>query len=338
MRRKREKTELLAPGGSYEMARAAYDAGADSVYVGPTGWSRRRAHYELPDEDIAKTIDYAHQHGKLLRIAMNTLPSSWEVSPGLKKVEQFIKMGADGFILTDPGFIYQVHSHFPEVEIHASVGCSAMNSEEFRFYSDMGVDVITVPCELKIEELRQLQEDNACGIEILIHANRDFTYLGRCTMSSYFKYRWVKDKDGKNQFYGSPNRGGLCWRVCKSKWRLVEKTSGRISEYGPRKDLGNYAFFLLDEIPEYIKMKVDCLKIQGREYTVPLVSRIVKFYREFIDKCMAGEAPENDPSWKERLRHLVQWRDEERDKKTAELLTECEDESIRQELAVVGER
>jgi len=212
MRRKREKTELLAPGGSYEMARAAYDAGADSVYVGPTGWSRRRAHYELPDEDIAKTIDYAHQHGKLLRIAMNTLPSSWEVSPGLKKVEQFIKMGADGFILTDPGFIYQVHSHFPEVEIHASVGCSAMNSEEFRFYSDMGVDVITVPCELKIEELRQLQEDNACGIEILIHANRDFTYLGRCTMSSYFKYRWVKDKDGKNQFYGSPNISRICPR------------------------------------------------------------------------------------------------------------------------------
>ena len=41
--------ELLASGGSMEMVRAAFDNGADAVYVGATGWSRRRAEYEMDD-------------------------------------------------------------------------------------------------------------------------------------------------------------------------------------------------------------------------------------------------------------------------------------------------
>lgn len=338
MRRKREKTELLGPGGSLEMVKSAFNAGADSVYVGPVGWSRRRSAYELTDDDIMRAIDYAHNNDKLLRIAMNTLPSSWEISAGLGKIEQFLKAGADGFVLTDPGFIYQAHLHFPETEIHASVGCSAMNKEEFGFYADIGVDVITVPCELTVDELKQLQNDNMCGIEILVHANRDFTYLGRCTMSSYFKHRWKQDRNGKNQFFGSPNRGGLCWRICKSKWMLAEKNNGRTSESKECKDLGNHAFFLFDELPEYIKMNVDCLKIQGREYSVPLVVGIVRFYRELIDICKTGENPVNNSEWKERLNRLSGLRDDERNSRTLGLLAECKELDQANETVSAGEK
>lgn len=334
MRRKREKTELLAPGGSYEMARAAYEAGADSVYVGPVGWSRRRSFYELSDEDIKRVIDYAHEHGKLLRVAMNTLPSTWEISKGLQKIETFVKMGIDGIVLTDPGFINRVRINFPDLEIHASVGCSAMNREEFKFYADMGIDVVTVPTELTVKELKQLQDDNACGVEVLVHANRDFTYLGRCTMSSYFKHVWKKASDGKNHFHGSPNRGGLCWRICKNQWCLTEKTNGHASELGSPEDLGNVAFFLFEEVPDYMKMKVDCLKIQGREYTIPLVSDIVKFYRELMDACIEGQDPTSDPEWIKRREAMTARRDSERDTKTRELLNECSEIKSTEPLAV----
>jgi len=46
--------ELLASGGSMEMVRAAFESGADAVYVGAKGWSRRRAQYEMDDPRIVE--------------------------------------------------------------------------------------------------------------------------------------------------------------------------------------------------------------------------------------------------------------------------------------------
>jgi len=325
MRKKRAQTELLGPGGSLTMVKASFDAGADAVYVGPKGWSRRRPRFELPDEDIKKSIDYAHQKKKILRIAFNTYPTSQEVSSGLSKIELFLKMGADGFILTDPGFISQVHSHFPETELHLSVGASCMNREEFEFYSNLGIDVITVPCELTLRELENIKKNTNAGIAVLVCANRDFTYLGRCTASSYFKYHRRQDEYKKNNFFGSPNRGGLCFRVCKSKWQICENGKKifdkRLQE---PYDLGNDAFLLFEEIPEYIKMGLDCLKIQGREYSVGVVKEIVGFYRELIDASLRENNPCQNSYFKKRHNELSKYRDRERDSTTKDLLQECQ--------------
>ena len=71
--------ELLASGGTPEMVRAVLDNGADAVYVGAKGWSRRRAQYEMDDDQIIASASYALSGGKVLRVAFNTLPASSEI-------------------------------------------------------------------------------------------------------------------------------------------------------------------------------------------------------------------------------------------------------------------
>ena len=66
--------ELLASGGTLEMARAAFDNGADAVYVGAKGWSRRRALYEMDDDQVVEAARLARARGKILRVAFNTPP------------------------------------------------------------------------------------------------------------------------------------------------------------------------------------------------------------------------------------------------------------------------
>jgi len=318
-----QRTELLGPGGSLEMVKAAFCAGADSVYVGAKGWSRRRDKFELSDDDIKKAIDFAHQNNKKLLVAFNTLPSSLELSKGILKIDRFIGWGVDGLIVADVGFINEIRLRLPQIPILLSVGASAINIDEFKFYSEAGVDIITVPCELSLEELRHLKAHSSCGIEILVHANRDFTYLGRCIMSSYFKQYCIKDDAGKNQFMGSPNRGGLCYRVCKSKWIVSGPQRVIPFRRSRRGDLGNHAFFLFEDIPHYLKMGVDSLKIQGREYSIPLIKEIISFYREVMDTCFSGQDPTKNSIFEKRLRKLTHWRDKERNKATATLLNEC---------------
>ena len=65
-----KKPELLAPAGSFEKAKTAFLYGADAVYAGTSSLSlRTRA--EMGDNDLEKTIEYAHSIGKKVYTAIN---------------------------------------------------------------------------------------------------------------------------------------------------------------------------------------------------------------------------------------------------------------------------
>ena len=58
-----KQTELLAPAGSFEKAKIAFLYGADAVYMGTKSLSLR-TRVDVEDDDVEKTIKYAHSIGK----------------------------------------------------------------------------------------------------------------------------------------------------------------------------------------------------------------------------------------------------------------------------------
>ena len=65
-----KKPELLAPAGSFEKAKTAFLYGADAIYAGTSSLSlRTRA--EMEDDDLVKTIKYAHEHNKKVYVTIN---------------------------------------------------------------------------------------------------------------------------------------------------------------------------------------------------------------------------------------------------------------------------
>ncbi len=313
--------ELLAPAGNLPMVEAAVAGGANAIYVGPLGWSRRRDRYELPDDDVRAAIDMAHAGGAKLRVAINTNMQSREIAPMLRKMERFVSWGADGAIMTDVGAIAEVHRRFPQLTIHASIGANILNDEDVRFYRAIGVSQVVADTKLTLQELASRKEQVDVGIEILIHANKCYTYLGKCWMSPYHRLERTTDPFGKDLFRGSPNRGGLDYRVCLESWDLYwgdEKRESRVA-------LKNDAFFLLEDIPRLIDLGVRCLKVQGREYPVPLVAQMVRLYRDLIDACLAS--PKGQPfdvsPWRSRLGGIQAERDAARSEGTRLLLIEA---------------
>jgi collagenase-like PrtC family protease len=89
--------------------------------------------------------------------------------------------------------------------------------------------------------------------------------------------------------------------------------------------LKNDAFFLLEDIPHLISLNVECLKVQGREYPVPLVERMVRFYRDLIDDCLASPSIETFDlaPWRSRLASIQMERDTARSDGTRQLLMEA---------------
>jgi len=309
--------ELLAPAGNLEMVEADVAGGADAIYVGPRGWSRRRDRYEMPDKDVYAALQIAHAGGVKLRVAFNTNMQSHEVAPMLRKLERFVEWGVDGAIMTDIGAIAEAHKRFPELVIHASIGANILNNDDVRFYRDIGVTQVVADTKLTIREMASRAENIDVGIEVLIHANKCYTYLGKCWMSPYHRLERTTDAFGKDLFKGSPNRGGLDYRVCLESWALYsgeEKWEDAVA-------LKNDAFFILDDIPTLIDLGVHCLKIQGREYPVPLVEKIVRFYRDLID-AYHGQPFDLTP-WKKRLIGIELERDAARSHGTQRLLEEA---------------
>ncbi len=313
--------ELLAPAGNLEMAKAAVESGANAVYVGARGWSRRRDAYELSDEQLHDAIAIVHGGGAKLRVAINTNMQSSEIPALLKKMEKFVSWGVDGAIMTDVGAIAQVHRGFPDLILHASIGANILNNEDVRFYRSIGVTQVVADTKLTLRELASRKADIDVGIEILIHANKCYTYLGKCWMSPYQRLERTTDDFGKDLFRGSPNRGGLDYRICLEKWELYDDHN--LLE--PHIALKNDAFFYLEDIPALIRLGVHCLKVQGREYPVPLVAGIVRFYRELIDACQAAP-PETEidlAPWRARLEAIQAERDSRRSNMTQILLHEA---------------
>src|SRR4030067_2779527 len=112
---------------------------------------------------------------------------------------------------------------FPEAVIHASIGCTIVNAEDARFYKEAGATQVVTECRMDREEMRKIREEVGGGGEVLVHATTSYTYLGRCTMSSYTRQEWRFDGEGKNHFLGSPNRGGLCYRICLTEGDRIGK-------------------------------------------------------------------------------------------------------------------
>lgn len=322
--------ELLAPGGSLEMVESVLDSGADAVYVGALGWSRRDPRYELTHKQIKKACDLTKEKERKIRVALNTEVANEEIPILLRKIEDYSEWGIEGVIAKTPDLMRDVKKQYPHLVIHASIGCNIKIKEDMQKYKEAGATQFVASTMASsyedIERLKKEADEEGLGLELLICGNRCVGGVGGCRLYKYFadlyETRQIRDTDGTERvkIIGNPDRGGVCFRPCldidnpKIRERLPEAV------YQTYKEQLNEAFAISDGIPRYIELGVKTLKIQGREYPTQLIASIVRTYREFIDSHNS-EREINFDYWKKRLSYLVEERDKLRGLKTSELIS-----------------
>ena len=67
------KVELLAPAGAYEALEAAFEAGADAVYLGGQKFGARAYADNLYQEQLIRANELEHLKGKQMYLPINTL-------------------------------------------------------------------------------------------------------------------------------------------------------------------------------------------------------------------------------------------------------------------------
>ena len=272
-----KKIELLAPAGSFEKAKTAFKYGADAVYCGTSSLSlRTRA--DMNNDDLIKTIKYAHSIGKKVHVTLNIF--AWD-----DKYEEIIEMAKileevkpDAIIAADGGVIETLKQYAPSIPIHVSTQANIVSLRDCNFWYKNGAKRVIMAREINKEQLKYIMENKPKDLEVEMfgHGSICFAFSGRCFLSDFMCGR-------------SANLGD-CAQSCRWSYNLYAEEKNNPGNFMPieESEYGTSIFSskdlcLIREIPEIINMGIDSLKIEGRLKTEYYIASVINVYRNAID-------------------------------------------------------
>ncbi|HEB98416.1 MAG TPA: U32 family peptidase [Thiotrichales bacterium] len=292
--------ELVCPAGNYPALKAAIDNGADAVYIGFRDDTNAR-HFAGLNFDLRtmqKGIDYAHQRGRKVFLAINTYPRPdgwprWQTA-----VDQAAGMDIDALIVADLGVLDYASERWPDLRLHLSVQGSATNPAAVNFYHEyFGIQRVVLPRVLSLSQVRALNEATPVDIEVFGFGSLCVMVEGRCHLSSFVTGE-------------SPNTCGVCSPAKAVSWRetpdgLETRLSGLLIDRFEfdenagyptlckgRFEVGGNTYYAFEEptslntlslIPELAEAGVSAIKIEGRQRSPAYVGQVARVWREALD-------------------------------------------------------
>lgn len=298
--------ELLSPAGSLKAMRMAFAYGADAVYAGQPRFSLRVRNNEFDLATLAIGIKEAHQLGKKFYLVVNIAPHNSKLQRFVEDIAPAIALGPDALIVSDPGVVFLLRQHFPQMPLHLSVQANTVNWAAVLFWQQQGIERVILSRELALEEIAQIREKvPGMELEVFVHGALCMAYSGRCLLSGYINKR-------------DPNQGA-CTNACRWSYQAHQAAADQAGQYHPltepvlveekgrpgelmlldEDEHGSYIFNSKDlravqHIEALTAMGVHSLKIEGRTKSPYYVARTAQVYRQAIADALAGKNFDTD--------------------------------------------
>lgn len=276
------KPELIVPGGSPEKMDFAFEYGADTVYMGLTGFSMRSRVNDFDKEKLKESIDKAHKLGKKVYVTVNIYPHNSKIDVFRQHIKYLSEIKPDALIVANPGVFSLIKEEYPDAKIHISVQANSVNYKDVEFWHKLGAKRVVLPRELSLNEIKEIHEKvPEMELEAFVHGAICVAYSGRCLMSQYMTNR------DANQ--------GICAQSCRWKYTAYLEEEKRPGEFMPieEDEHGTYLFNSRDicALP-YLKELADAgvvgFKVEGRSKSIYYLSTVTNVYRRAIDAMIEG--------------------------------------------------
>ncbi len=262
---------ILSPARDKEVAKAAIQAGADAIYIGPPAFGARQAAGNSI-EDLAEVVRYAHSYGVQVLVTLNTLLHDDEYPQAVALAHELYKIGVDALIIQD---LHLLDFDLPPIRLHASTQCDNRTPEHVAHLRDLGFKRVVLARELGIEEIRAIHEAVPdIELEAFVHGALCVSYSGRCYISEVLAGR-------------SANRGA-CAQFCRMAYDLLDESMNEVLDEHGEPIHQRYLLSLQDldrsaYLSELIDAGVTTFKIEGRLKDADYVTNITAYYREKLD-------------------------------------------------------
>lgn len=257
--------EILAPCGSYDILKAAVNAGCDACYIGGSKFGARAYAENIDSDSIVSSIDYAHLHDVKLYLTVNTLFKDNEIDELYGFLKPYYEAGIDAVIVQDLGVFSMIRHFFPDLDVHISTQMNVTSMHGASFFKKLGATRIVTAREMSLKEIKSIKDNVDIELEVFVHGAMCYSYSGQCLISSLAGGR-------------SGNRG-RCAQTCRKCYDNQYILS--------MKDMCS-----LLHIPMLMDIGVDSLKIEGRMKNEYYVASAVDAYRTIRDDYLSGNYSE----------------------------------------------
>jgi len=305
--------ELVCPAGGLPALKAAVDNGADWVYLGLRDDTNARNFPGLnfDEQALRQGLRYAHQRGRKVLAAINTYPQASNWPRWTAAVDRAADLGMDAVIVADAGLLGYAHRAHPHLELHLSVQGSATSHEAINFFHErFGVKRAVLPRVLSLPQVAAVVRRTPVEIEVFGFGGLCVMVEGRCVLSAY--------ACGE-----APNTSGACSPAHAVRWHdtpagLESRLNGvLIDRYLPseraayptvckgRYAAGDDTYYVFEEptslntlelIPEFARIGVRAIKIEGRQRSPAYVGQVTRVWRDALDAWKAGTFTPR-PAW-----------------------------------------
>ncbi|MFA6845869.1 MAG: peptidase U32 family protein [Sphaerochaetaceae bacterium] len=268
-------TELLLPAGGLQAGLAAFEGGADSIYLGLTQFSARKEAMNFTLEEFAKIRTYAQLHEKQVFVAVNTLVEDNQIADVLHLLKQVAFIGCDGILVQDLGVAKLLKEHFPSLHLHASTQMAVHTIEGVKQLEAMGFSEVVLSRELTIQEIEKIRK--ACPsikLEVFIHGALCYGFSGLCMASA--------------KLCGRSANCGSCAQICRSFFD-IEVDATQPDTLSPKPSQARSWCFSMSDlegtnaIARLQAMGIDTLKVEGRMKGPAYTLAAAKYYRALLD-------------------------------------------------------
>lgn len=283
-----KKPELLVTPARVEDIEQLVSAGADAFVVGEQRFGLRLAG-EFTREDVQKTVEIAHKHGKKVCVAMNALFHNDKV-PELEGYISFLKeINADAIIFGDPAVLMAARSAAPDMKLHWNTETTATNWYTCNYWGRKGAKRAVLAREINMDAIIEIKENAEVEIEVQVHGMTAMFQSKRSLLGNYYEYQGKaleveNRKQEKNMFLHDKER--------ENKYPIFEDENG--THIMSPNDI-----CIIDELQEMIEAGVDSFKIDGVLKSPEYIIEVTKLYRKAIDLCV--EDPDQYDEIKEDL-------------------------------------
>jgi len=280
--------ELLAPAGSFEKMKYAFQYGADACYLGMPDFSLRARLNDFTLDSVKESIKYAHKLNKKVYVTYNIIAHNYHIQKFLDQKDQIKEFlngeyKPDGVIVSDLGVFSLIKDIAPDIDIFISTQANVINYKTVEMYKKLGAKRIIMGREATLDDLKIIKEKNiGIDIEYFVHGAMCMAYSGRCFLSKYFA--------------GSSANLGACVHPCRWGYKLKDVAEeDKTDIFGNEREViltqddnGTYFFnshdlCLIEYLRELRDAGVSSFKIEGRTKSIYYIAQVVKAYRAVLD-------------------------------------------------------